>query len=114
MIDMSGVIESFITGTYTVVRPGASTYGADGRQETETPTTFSVDAVVQPATGPDLERLPQGYQGGMTWTIWSTGELRLRDIITVAGEDFQVASVDEWNVSGNYWRVLAVKVSLQP
>lgn len=115
-MNLSSVIASFVTGTYTVTRRSASAYGTDGRLDAPTTSTFTVPACVQPLTGRELEKLPQGMQTAELLSIWSPIELRTQgtgqdpDLVAIDGDTWEVQKVERWNTLGAYWRAILAKV----
>lgn len=110
-MDLSDVIASFATGTYTVSRPAADTYDTNGRLNTNTPTTFDFTGMVQPVTGKALDRLPEGLRQSEVVTVWSPTELRNRDRFSYQSDTWEVQQLENWNTLGAYYRAFAVKVS---
>jgi hypothetical protein len=111
LMDLTAVIASFATGTYTVTRPGADTYDTNGRLVAGSTSTFSVEACVQPVTGRALDRLPEGLRQSEVVSVWAPLEMRNRDTFVYEGETWQVQESKDWNTLGGYWRGHAVKVS---
>jgi len=116
-MDLTDVIASFVTGTYTVTRRSPSAYGTDGRLDAPTTSTFTVDACVQPVTGRELERMSEGLQTAEILTIWSPVELKTQastqdpDRISIDGDTWEVQKVERWNTLGTYWRAYLGKVT---
>lgn len=110
-MDLSGVIEAFATGTYTVSRPNASTYDANGRGVAPTYSTSSVVACVQPTSGADLKRLPQGLETSEILTVWGPFAFTVRDLISINGESWEVQRAERWLELGAYWRAFVSKVN---
>lgn len=115
-MDLSDVIASFATGTYTVTRRSASAYGSDGRLDANSTSTFSVAACVQPVTGRELERLPEGLRNREVLAMWSPIELKTQgdsqdpDYVSIDGDTYEVHKLERWNTLGAYWRALLTKV----
>lgn len=109
-MDLSGVIESFLTGTYAVVRQVASTYDSYGRLLPATTSTLQVRACFQPASGRDLQRLPEGFRSSEVLAGWVTSTMQMQDVVTVDGEAYEVQHIERWGQLGNYTKVLALKV----
>jgi hypothetical protein len=115
MPDLSGTIGRLKTGTYTVTRrtPAASTLG---RAQAPSTATISVDACIQPASGRQLQRLPDGMRESEVIVIFSVTELKtkttavLPDLIAYKSGSYEVQSVKPFDDSGNYFESLAVKV----
>lgn len=114
--DLSGVIDSFLTGTYTVTRQSASAYGSDGRLDAPTTSTLSVDACVQPVGGRDLQRLPEGLRTEELLAMYTATELKTQgsgqdpDLVTIDGASWEVQRVERWLELGNYWKCILLKV----
>lgn len=73
-----------------------------------------VMAGVQPATGADIKRLPEGDRAKKVLRVYSADELRVHDekaglpadIIIIGQDDFVVVEVERWP---NYWKALVVR-----
>lgn len=104
------VIASLQTGTYVVSRPGADTYAA-GIRTPGTPSTFNVDASVQPLTARLLRAMPEGRRAEDTRILWTrTVELLVGDRITIGGEAYEVFRVDAHGVLGSpFYRAWAAR-----
>lgn len=115
MDDMSDVVESMITDTYAVTRRSASVY-ADGRLQDPVDQIFSINASVQPATGRDLQRLPEGTRTAEVRAIFTTSELLTQgvdqspDVLAIEGFAYEVQTVEQWGSVGNYFKALAMKI----
>lgn len=105
-LDMSAIVSCLSTENITVRRIG-TTVDANGRSS-ETGTILKIKNVsVQPISGADLRRLPEGFMGTAGVSIWSATELRLRDRVKTAdGEQFEVEGLSEWHRSGKYYKVI--------
>jgi hypothetical protein len=75
--------------TYSVTRraEGATVLG---RASVGAPTTFTIEALVVPLSGKDLKVLPEGRRAEDSLKVISPTELKLGDIVTVRGEDWEV------------------------
>lgn len=115
-MDLSSVIASFATGTYTVTRNSASAYGSDGRLDAPSTTTLSVEGCVQPLTGRELQRLPEGLRTRELRAFYTATELKTQgagqdpDSIAIDGDTWQVERVERWAELGNYWKAVLIKV----
>jgi hypothetical protein len=70
------------------------------------PTTSTIRAAIQPASGRKLEDLPDGIRNEARWLVWSRSELKLDDRITHAGATYRVMFV--WpRADGGFWRAAA-------
>lgn len=115
-MDLSSVVLGFASA-YTVTRAsGAGAYGSDGKFDEPGTTTLSVQAVVHPLTGRDLQRLPEGLRTSDVLCVYSVERLRVKaagerpDKITIGGEQYQVEHVEDWSTLGNYFRSYVRKV----
>lgn len=115
-MDLSGVIASFKTGTYTVTRASATDTYVAGRLAKGASTTLPVDACVQPTEGRDLQKLSEGERTRESKTVFSAVELKGRaagtraDVITINGDAYEIVKVQRWAELGNYWKAIALKV----
>lgn len=114
--DLSDVIFQLQSGTYTVTRSAPGVIGSDGRLVPGSQSTFSILASVQPMTGRDLLRLPEGQRTKENLKIWSQTQLFTSgagqdpDTVAVDDADFQVQMCRRWGPNGNYWYAEASKV----
>ena len=110
-MDLSGVITSLATGTYTVTRCTAVAY-TDGRLGAPTTSTFTITGCVQPLGGRELQRLPEGLREAELLQIFTPTELRtaapglLADSVAINGGNWEVQSVERWQELGAYWRAV--------
>lgn len=111
VMNLTGVIASFKTGTYTVFRPDSTSYDVNGRIVPPDYGSVEVDACVQPTGGADLKRLPQGLQTDEVKTIWAAYEFALRDRVVINGEPWEVQKVERWAELGAYWRAFVTKLN---
>ncbi len=115
-MDLSGAINAFTTGTYVVTRRSASAYGTDGRLVVASTSTVSITACVQPLSGRELERLPEGLRTRELKAIYTATELKTQgsgqdpDLVSIDGDSYEVQRCDRWAELGSYWRVVASKV----
>lgn len=110
---LSDVISTFATGTYTVTRRAASTY-SNGVRVAGSTSTLSITASVQPVTGRELERLPEGMRTTEVVKLYTTTALRTADSgdpdhISIDGETYEVQLVERWTAKG-YYKIMALKV----
>lgn len=110
-MDVGGLISSFSTGSnglYTVTRRQSGNILRGVAQPT-TDVTFTITASLQPASGQDLLRLPEGRRANETRVLFTatslyTGDQGLSyeaDWVQVDGEQWEVQHVESWlNWSG--------------
>ncbi len=77
--------------------------------------TFTCVACVQPLSGRELKRLPEGMREREAMAFWTSSELRGKlstndpDSIVIDGDVYEVTTVDRWANLGNYYRAVVVK-----
>lgn len=106
-MDLSSLVDSFATGTYTVTRRTAAGY-LRGVANPTTDETFAIRASVQPATGKDLLRLPEGRRADETRIIFTTTQLLIgdegltteADTVSIDGQNWEVQHVESWLQAG--------------
>jgi hypothetical protein len=116
-MSVAGAIRALKTGTYTVTRR-TQVAPVLGRAQAPTTTTLSVDACIQPATGKQLQRLPEGLRHAEVIAIWTETELKtaaqgttqLPDLISYKSASYQVQDVKDYSDSGGFYEALAIKV----
>lgn len=98
-----GLIRSMKGTTYTVTRDAG---GYVNGVWTPNTSTVNVLAAVQPLTGPELVRLPEGDRERAVFKVYSADEIRTRDEIAVSGVTYQLQNVEPWS---GHWKAVAVK-----
>jgi hypothetical protein len=103
-------------GPVTITRPGAPTLDA-GRVVEGRSTVVTTQASVQPVSGRELLRLPEGLRTRELVAVYSPVELRtanatsgaLADQVAYGGATYEVQLVEDWSRLGGYWRGIAAK-----
>ncbi len=103
---------------YTITRIAASAYDSHGRAVAGGTSTLAMVASVQPVTGRDLQRMPEGLRTRELVKLYTTTQLRTADegAGTVAdrfayrGATWEVQTVEDWADAGNYFKCIAAKV----
>jgi hypothetical protein len=98
------VISDLSTGSYKVIRRNAASIKMARPVRGTVAATFDIDATVQPASGRDLERLPQGRQTTETKLLETTTELQVggqghpleADRVVIDGAEWEVQNVQPW------------------
>jgi hypothetical protein len=108
LFDMSGEIDALATDDLTISRPSTG-FDANGRRTNSAASTFPARASVQPASGRDLQRLPEGDRDREALTVFTSAVLHTGDRFTYGGEAFEVGHVDRWQ-AGNFHKAIASKV----
>lgn len=116
---MSDVLALLGTGTYSVTRPTTPTLVSGRVVQGVASVPFSTAGSIQPLSGRDLQRLPEGDRA--TEQFWYFTSTRLQtadaasgqvaDVVDVGGESFEVQSVEDWSASGSFYRARISKVN---
>lgn len=120
-MNLSGLVASFSTGTYTVTRRATRTL-KDGRATVGATTTLTIVASVSPANGMDLKKLPEGRRVDGAIAIFTVTQLSIggvnaayeADQISANGTNWEVAHVETWDdprSGGTAYRCVAVNAS---
>lgn len=92
MIDVAIAIDGEAVNV-SLSREALGQYDDDGNWIPGAPSTSTVRAAVQPASGRQLMDLPEGIRNEARWLAWSRSEIRLDDEITYAGSRYRVMFV---------------------
>lgn len=116
VMDLASTVLDFSV-SYTVKRAsGVGGVGSDGIFDPPSTSNISVQAMVAPLAGRDLQRLPEGLRASETRHVYTTVELRGKapgqrpDLVVIDGIDWQVEVVEDFSALGNYWRSTVRKV----
>lgn len=112
-LDAADVIASLDTGTYAVTRRSAATYVL-GRSQPGGTAPLTIDASVQPATGRDLLRLPEGRRTTETRVVYTPtpllvggqGTANEADLIAIDGRTWEVQLAESWPGAPGYCRAI--------
>lgn len=77
-MNIASLISSFSTGTYTVTRRTRGTVSY-GKIQDGTETTFTITASVSPASGRDLQKVPEGFRANQVFAVITTTQLYTSD-----------------------------------
>lgn len=114
-MNLADTVLAFATD-YTVKRRGPTLFGSDGKADAPSVSTMTVKAMVHPASGEDLLRLPEGRRADRVVAAFTVEALRTAgagaeaDLIVVDGQDFEVQHVESWDSLGAFWRSVAMRV----
>lgn len=115
--DMSGVLKSFGLISCTVTRRASNGYDAHGRSVPSTNSTVLILAHVQPLSGRELERLPEGLRTREVRALWTESRLELPEGSTLSDlvelpdrSSWEVHAREDWSSFGNFLKYLIVKV----
>lgn len=107
LFDLSFAVAAFATHDVTVTRYSAPGYDSHGRAIARTTTTVTARGSVQPVSGRDLQRLPEGVSSSDVRSVFLTANVTTGDEVLIGSERLQVVHVDSWSAMGNYAKVLA-------
>jgi hypothetical protein len=107
--DLGAVVDLFVTDTATIKRPAPDAYDVNGRATPRAFATSTAKVCVQPLSGEQLRRLPPGSDNSERVSIWARTRLQIGDIVTLAGEEFEIDDVEDWQVLAQYSRALALR-----
>jgi hypothetical protein len=105
-VNPADIVLSFATGAtglYTVTRRQSGAI-VRGIAQATTDATFTITASVQPASGKDMLRLPEGRRANETRVLFTTTQLYTgdqgsnyeADLVTIDGDDWEVQTVSDW------------------
>jgi len=106
-VDLAGLIKSFSTSrpgqSYSVIRREPGGYQRGVAQPT-VDQQITVTGSLQPATGADLLRLPEGRRSNETRVFFTTVQLQISDegspfeadIVMINGERWECQHVEQW------------------
>lgn len=112
LFDLSFAVSLLATHDVTITRYTGGGADANGRATARSSTTSTVRGSVQPMTGQDLKRLPEGTTFSDTQAVFVTAAVEPGDEFTIDGQRYQVAFASPWMTAGNYTR--AVGIALDP
>lgn len=119
LFDLSAEVLALSGNTVTITRFNAQAFDSNGRlNASTTSSTFSLTASIQPLSGRDVQRLPEGLRDRRGHSIWHTTELRPADAaagtpgdrFTYDGRTFEVISSERWADLGNFFKSIALQV----
>lgn len=116
-MNLSSVIANLGATNYNIMRLTSNGY-TDGRRNAPAESNFTILAMVQPLTGRELDRVPEGLQDKEVRAVWTTADLIVStagdthepDVITIDGAPYQIQTVENWSDLGAYRRYIAAKV----
>ena len=111
LFDLSGVVNSLATYDASVRRFAKDTYDANGRALPRTFSTVTAKVSLQPVSGKDLKRMPEGVDSSNMVTVHSSTELLMRDRVIVSSGSYEVEKVLAWSDIGSFCKVLARKLN---
>jgi hypothetical protein len=115
MGNLADTVRRFKTGTYVVTRRTPVAH-VKGRAQPPTTAAINVDACVQPASGRQLQRLPDGMRDSEAIALWCEVELKtkttttLPDLIAYRGASYEVQLVKPYDELAGFFEVVAIKV----
>lgn len=118
IVDGGEMVNDFATGVYDVERFSAGAY-VNGAYTPTGSSILHVKALVLPAGGEQLLRLPEGQRAIETFMVLSVTELKMDettskpDRITIPGRGvFEVKTVEDFTAAGGFYRFVVQRVDL--
>jgi hypothetical protein len=107
------------SGSYEVTRrtaaPGLATSYVNGIRVPPQVSKFQITASVQPATGLDVQRLPEGKRNQESIKLFTPTELKSAertqepDLVAIDGASFEVQLCKRWDKLGSFFEVVLVR-----
>lgn len=115
--DMADAVLLLGSGSYNVTRRAVPLM-VDGRVLPSSSTALVVTGSLQPSSGRDVQRLPEGLRDRETMVIFTSTELQAAnpstgapgDRLEVSGRSFEVQTHERWVELGNFHRYVIVLV----
>jgi hypothetical protein len=116
-VSLADTVIRLASGTYTAARQTGGMY-ANGIWVPLSFSTFEIVASIQPASGEDLVRVPEGVRTRELVTVFTPTELQVKnapagteaDRVAYKGATYEVQTVEKWDESGSYYRAVAAKI----
>lgn len=110
-MDIAALISSFAQSTFTVTRTARGSV-TRGKVSAGSTSSVTITATWHPASGRDLDRLPEGRSENDTRVVYTTTELYVggqdadyeADKVSIGGDIWEVQHVERWQ-DGNSSRV---------
>lgn len=116
LLDLTGPLDA-LSPPVTLVRIRASAPAIErGRVVPDADAEADFVANVQPTSGRDLQRLPEGARSSETITVWSKTELRTAtsnapaDRVRYRGRIYEAQSLEDWSQLGGYFKAICAAV----
>lgn len=98
----------------------AGSYGATGRYDAPAPTDTPTDAVVNPSTSKEIEKLPENERTKEAITVYTRNPLLTSDVssqgkadqIVWNGRTYEVQVVGDWSVQAQYAFAVATRIGV--
>lgn len=84
----------------TLTTQAAGAYDAGGNWVPGGPSSSTIQAVIQPASGAALQDLPEGIRAEVLQIGWTRSAVALGDEITYSGTEYRVLHVRDWSQYG--------------
>lgn len=105
------------SNTVEIVRFSAGGYDEHGRWKDGQSETLRVTASVQPTKPKEKMELPENRRSSAAITLHSlekidtvsVGGKKQPDIVRWIGEEYEIASVEDWTEHGGFYKAIAVK-----
>lgn len=111
--DLADAIAEMQTGAYRVRRPSAPTV-AKGRATPGAPTILEIAGSLQPMSGREMQRLPEGMRERELLQFFTPTEMRSGDVLEYGGYDWEVDRVFDFSQLGGYYRAVMTRAGVTP
>lgn len=112
LFDLSFAVAAFSTHVITVRRYDAAVF-VNGRAQARTYTDTIARASVQPISGADLKRLPEGFDPTDVKSVWVEFVMQDGDTVIIGGAEHQVEKLEDWSLAGNYSKAIVRKLAVR-
>lgn len=115
LMDLGSTVDSFATGTYSVLHRKAAER-IDGIDQPPEESAELVRGCVQNLSGREVQRLPEGIRQRELRAFFCRTILRaggpnwLPDRVRIGPHDWEVATVDDWRQLGGFVRAVVMKL----
>lgn len=117
IVDGGELVDEFATGTYQVTREAVGTH-VQGAYVKGAQSTFTIKALIIPAAGQELLKLPEGERSKETFRVLSVSELKSDqdvgdpDRIDLPRGTFEVKVIEDFTAAAGFYRYLVQRVDL--
>jgi hypothetical protein len=107
---LADAIASLGTLAFTVTHQVNNGFDAHGRAIAPTPSVATITGMMQPLSGREIDRLPEGLHARELRALWTTGALQVPDsdaqtqgdhVTDVSGVVWEVVRAEEWSALGS-------------
>lgn len=117
IVDGGELVNEFATGLYAVDRFASGAF-TQGVYAPTVESSFTIKALIVPAAGAELLRLPEGERTNETFKVLSVTELKMGrgvgrpDRITLPRGLFEVKTIDDFTAAAGFYSYVVQRVDL--